>query len=57
MLTLADAMRARGEAGSILSLLCDSGERYLPSYHSDAWVAQTVGDCSGAQARLRAWLD
>jgi cysteine synthase A len=57
MVTLADAMRARGEAGSILSLLCDSGERYLPSYHSDAWVAQTVGDCSGAKARLRAWLD
>ena len=29
MLALAAEMRARGERGSILSLLCDAGERYL----------------------------
>ena len=33
MLALAGEMRAAGEQGSILSLLCDAGERYLPSYH------------------------
>ncbi len=56
MLTLANEMRARGEQGSILSLLCDAGERYLPSYHSCDWVAQNFGDCGAAQARIRALL-
>jgi cysteine synthase A len=54
MLTLAAEMRERGEAGSILSLLCDSGERYLPNYHSTSWVSSTLGDCADAQARVRA---
>ncbi len=49
MLTLAQEMLARGEQGSILSLLCDSGERYLPTYHDAGWVADTLGDCSQAQ--------
>jgi len=53
MLTLASEMRARGEQGSILSLLCDAGERYLPSYHCAQWVAQHLGDCAPAQSRVR----
>jgi cysteine synthase A len=56
MLTLAAEMRARGEQGSILSLLCDSGERYLPSYHQAGWVQDTFGDCSAAELRVRAAL-
>ena len=56
MLQLAAEMQARGEAGSILSLLCDAGERYLPSYHNADWVAQHMGDCAAAQARLQAAL-
>jgi len=32
-------MRAAGEEGSVVSLLCDSGERYLSSYYDDAWLA------------------
>jgi hypothetical protein len=42
--------------GSILSLLCDSGERYLPTYHDVQWVERTIGDCTGAQQRLGALL-
>jgi hypothetical protein len=38
MLTLAHEMRERGESGSILSLLCDAGERYLPTYYNCDWV-------------------
>lgn len=53
MLALAQEMKARGEQGSILSLLCDAGERYLPSYHNADWVSQTLGDCDDAQARVR----
>ena len=57
MLRLAHEMRACGEQGSILSLLCDAGERYLPTYHDAGWVARTVGDCSAARGELQALLD
>jgi cysteine synthase A len=53
MLALAGEMRARGEQGSILSLLCDAGERYLPSYHNPQWVAAHIGDCTAARERVR----
>ncbi len=56
MLTLANEMRARGEQGSILSLLCDAGERYLPSYHAPEWVTEHLGDCADAQIRVHALL-
>ena len=32
-------MRARGERGSVVTLICDGGERYLDTYYDDAWVA------------------
>ena len=56
MLALAGEMRAAGRPGSILSLLCDAGERYLPSYHDAGWVAQNFGDCSAAEQRLQSAL-
>ena len=56
MLQLAQEMRVAGEQGSILSLLCDSGERYLATYHNDDWVQQNFGDCSEAQHRVRCTL-
>ena len=56
MLTIAAQMREAGRSGSILSLLCDAGERYLPSYHDPAWVASCFGDCSVAQKRVDALL-
>ncbi len=57
MLQLAQEMRASGARGSVLSLLCDTGERYLNTYHDAAWVQAQFGDCSGDEARLRAALD
>lgn len=56
MLALAGEMRAAGERGSILSLLCDAGERYLPTYFNPDWVAHCFGDCSAAEARLQALM-
>ncbi|MGY1610264.1 MULTISPECIES: L-cysteine desulfhydrase Cds1 [unclassified Geodermatophilus] len=32
-------MVAAGRTGSVVTLLCDGGERYAHTYHSDAWVA------------------
>jgi len=52
MLVLAQEMLASGETGSILSLLCDSGERYLPTYYDTDWVQDKVGCCANAQQRI-----
>ncbi|GLY98290.1 PLP-dependent cysteine synthase family protein [Actinoplanes sp. NBRC 103695] len=33
------SMRATGRQGSVVTLICDGGERYADTYYSDAWVA------------------
>lgn len=52
MLELACEMRAKGERGAIVSLLCDAGERYLKSYFDADWTRQHIGDYAAASARL-----
>jgi len=37
VLYLAERMKQAGQQGSIVSLLCDSGERYSNTYYNDAW--------------------
>jgi cysteine synthase A len=32
-------MRAEGESGSVVTLLCDGGERYTRTYYDDEWLA------------------
>ncbi len=32
-------LRARGRAGSVVTLLCDGGERYNHTYYDDSWLA------------------
>ncbi len=44
VLQLASEMKASGEKGSIVTLLCDSGERYLDTYYNPEWVAKNIGD-------------
>ena len=46
VLQLAREMHERGEQGSIVTLLCDSGERYLDTHYHADWVKQHIGDCS-----------
>ena len=57
MLVLAQEMLTRGETGSILSLLCDSGERYLPTYYDSDWVEAKMGCCASAQLHLAQMMD
>ncbi|EOX1518151.1 PLP-dependent cysteine synthase family protein [Vibrio cholerae] len=45
-LQLACDMKRRGEQGSIVTLLCDSGERYLDTYYDPEWVKNNIGDLS-----------
>jgi cysteine synthase len=33
-------LRAAGQTGSVVSLLCDGGERYEHTYYDDAWLAE-----------------
>ena len=39
-LGLVSQMRERGEQGSVVTLLCDGGERYAHTYYDDAWLAE-----------------
>ncbi|WP_181775093.1 L-cysteine desulfhydrase Cds1 [Amycolatopsis pittospori] len=38
--TLISRMLAEGQAGSVVTLLCDGGERYANTYYNDEWLAQ-----------------
>jgi cysteine synthase A len=51
-LQLACEMKRKGETGSIVTLLCDSGERYLDTYYNTDWVAKNIGDLSPYLAKL-----
>jgi len=51
-LKLACEMRAAGVAGSIVSLICDGGERYANTYYSDAWLADRNLDLTDQLALL-----
>ncbi|ANU36827.1 PLP-dependent cysteine synthase family protein [Vibrio scophthalmi] len=52
VLQLAGEMKLRGEKGSIVTLLCDSGERYLDTYYNPEWVQTNIGDLQPFMARL-----
>ncbi|WP_437887248.1 PLP-dependent cysteine synthase family protein [Phytobacter sp. V91] len=49
-LNMAARMREQGRTGSIVTLLCDSGERYLETYYDAQWVGNNIGD-------IRPWQD
>ncbi|WP_286237514.1 PLP-dependent cysteine synthase family protein [Neptuniibacter halophilus] len=51
-LQVAEAMEAAGTAGSIVTLMCDSGERYLDSYYNAQWIAREIGDISPYRQQL-----
>tara|TARA_Y100000588_G_scaffold390619_1_gene496644 strand:- start:2443 stop:3510 length:1068 start_codon:yes stop_codon:yes gene_type:complete len=55
VLQLASEMKARDEKGSIVTLLCDSGERYLDTYFNDEWVSNNIGDLQPYAAKLEAF--
>ena len=52
-LILADEMIAEGRRGSIATLICDPGERYLSTYSDSAWISR-----EGFNTRpYRDWLE
>jgi cysteine synthase A len=54
---LATAMVARGERGSVVSILCDHGERYASTLFSDAWLTANAIAPEPYEARLEGFLE
>lgn len=55
-LQIAGEMTAQNRNGSIVTLLCDSGQRYLDTYYDPGWVAEHIGDVGPYLKDLDAWL-
>ncbi|WP_225446916.1 PLP-dependent cysteine synthase family protein [Streptacidiphilus sp. PB12-B1b] len=54
--TLVAEMLAAGEQGSVVTLICDPGDRYLDKYYSDAWLAEQGIDIAPHAAAIAAFL-
>jgi cysteine synthase A len=50
------AMRADGLRGSVVTLICDGGERYADTYYSDEWVAGQALDLAPHRAVIDRFL-
>lgn len=57
VLELACEMKARGERGSIVTLLCDGGERYSATYYDAGWPADHGLDPGPHRSRLCSAMD
>jgi cysteine synthase len=49
-------MRDSGEQGSVVTLICDGGERYRGTYGDDAWLAERGLDIDPHLRELRSFL-
>ncbi|WP_417587244.1 PLP-dependent cysteine synthase family protein [Pararhodobacter oceanensis] len=54
-LKIAREMMEAGQEGSIVTLLCDSGERYLDTYYDADWVAKNFEDLTPYNDVLSRW--
>jgi cysteine synthase A len=48
---------AAGERGSVVTLLCDGGERYARTYYDDGWVAERGMDLAPYTETLRVFAE
>ena len=56
VLAIAVEMQANGESGSIVTLACDPGERYLDTYYSREWLTQQGHEIEPHLRRMRAFF-
>ena len=54
---LASEMAEAGVCGSIVTILCDGGERYRSSYFDDRWIAARGLDLAPHEAAIERFLD
>lgn len=57
VLALAAEMKAAGQQGSIVTLICDGGERYRGTYYDEAWLAGRGFAMPPARAALGAAIE
>jgi cysteine synthase A len=50
-------MLSRGEQGSVVTLICDGGDRYAGTYYSDTWVRDQGFDLSPHTEKLETFLE
>ncbi|WP_261166550.1 PLP-dependent cysteine synthase family protein [Microbacterium sp. Marseille-Q6965] len=53
---LIDRMRRAGQQGSVVTLICDAGDRYAHTYYDDAWVAAQGLDLAPHRERMERFL-
>ncbi|MBV7337465.1 PLP-dependent cysteine synthase family protein [Chloroflexi bacterium TSY] len=56
-LQVAKEMMHINQSGSIVTLMCDSGDRYLDTYYDQRWVSEHIGDVQPYLKQLDLWLD
>ena len=54
---LADRLKQTGEAGSLVTLICDSGERYGHTYYDDTWIAAQGFNLAPHEGAIGDFLD
>ena len=54
---IAAQMFEKGETGSLVTLICDSGERYAGSYYDDGWLERQGLDVAPYERSLGCFLD
>jgi cysteine synthase A len=53
---IASEMAARAEAGSIVSILCDSGDRYASTLFNETWLSSVGIEIAPEEARLETFF-
>ncbi|MFV0645493.1 MAG: PLP-dependent cysteine synthase family protein, partial [Sphingomonadaceae bacterium] len=53
---IAQEMAEKGQSGSIVSILCDDGERYRKTYFDDHWLAERAIDIRPWENALEAFF-
>jgi cysteine synthase A len=54
-LRVAKMMMESGQQGSIVSIMCDGGDRYLDTYYNPNWVTKNIGDTGPYMDELDQW--
>ena len=56
-LLCAEHLRVQGQGGSVVTLLCDGGDRYRHTYFDDAWQRAQGLDSTAEQVALLDWIE
>jgi cysteine synthase A len=50
---VASEMKRQGESGSLVSLICDGGDRYLQTYFNEEWLSHRSASLARYAEELR----